>query len=132
MSFFSQIGVNLDQLSQNIARLQEQAATMPDLTDVRQVDGAQTEPAQDQFRTELVQIAGMLAQRTQTVRKYVEKNAQAFERAAADLQETDGADSLAARQADAFVQAIVATPPSPTPGAPAAPATQPGTGATAW
>ena len=129
MSAFSQISINLEQLSQNIARLQEEAATMPAIAEVRQVDGAQTEPAQDQFRGELAQIASMLAQRTLMVRKYVERNAEAFQNAAIDLQETDGADSLAARQADAFVQAIVATPPS---SAPTAPAAQPGAGSPAW
>lgn len=129
MNVASQIGVNLDLLAQNIARLQEQAATMPAVTEVREVAGAQTEPAQDQFRSQLVAVAGKLALRTQVVRSYVERNAEALQRAATDLQETDGADSLAARQADAFVQGIVS---APAPQAPTAPSSQPGTGATAW
>lgn len=136
MSFMSQIGLNLEQLAQNISRLQEEAATMPPSSEVRQVEGAQSEPAQEDFRAQLASIAGTLAAHTSRVRQYVERNASAFEQAAAAMQETDGADSLAARQANAFVQGIVADPATPAPGsapAPAGGASRPAaTGPTAW
>jgi hypothetical protein len=136
MSFMSQIGINLEQLAQNVARMQEQATTMPPAAQVSKVDGADTEAAQQRYRYELRLVAAEVAILTRQVRAYVERNAAAFESAAAALQETDGADSLAARQADAFVQAIVAPPTKstgPSPSAPAStPSSQPAPGATAW
>lgn len=114
MSFTGSIGFQLDQLMQNIARLQEQAAVLPERSEIVQVDGAADEPAQRSFRGDLVRVAGKLALRTQRVRAYVESNAEAFERAAAAMQETDGAESLTARRADAFVQGIVADQPAAT------------------
>ena len=132
MSFMGQIGINLEQLSQNISRLQEEAATMPASSEVRQVDGAQQEPAQEDFRGQLAQIASTLALRTQRVRGYVERHAAAFESAATAMQETDGADSLAARQANAFVQGIVADPAVPPTTTPAGTPQRPASGPTAW
>ncbi|WP_159501988.1 hypothetical protein [Microbacterium sp. 18062] len=112
MSFAGLIGFQLDQLMQNIARLQEQAAVLPERSEIVQVDGAADEPAQRSFRGDLIKVAGQLALETQKVRKFVENNAEAFERAAAAMQDTDGAESLTARRADAFVQGIVADPPT--------------------
>jgi hypothetical protein len=137
MSIMGQIGINLEQLAQNIARLQEQAATMPVSADIVQVDGAREEDPQKEFRSKLLQVTQRLAKQTQNVRAYVDRNAAAFERAAANMQDTEGADSLAARQADAFVQAIVSNPSTPSSSAPQPqpqPSTtsRPETGATAW
>jgi Fe2+ transport system protein B len=135
MSFMSQIGLDLEQLAQNVSRLMEQAATMPAPAEVQQVEGANEEHAQQTYRSSLRSVAIDIAQQTSRVRAYVEANAAAFERAAANMQQTDGADSLAARQADAFVQSIVADPVAPQ--APSTPSStssssRPGTGATAW
>ncbi|MBZ4488310.1 hypothetical protein LQ938_14030 [Microbacterium sp. cx-55] len=120
MSF---IGINFDQLTQNITKLLEQAATIPDRAAVRQVEGAGEEPAQANYRKQLTStVASQLANEIDSVRKFVEANAAAFQKAAASMQETEGADSLAARQADALVQDVVAAPSaSPAPGTPPAP-----------
>lgn len=115
MSF---IGINFDQLSQNITQLLTQAATLPEGAEVRRVEGAKQEHAQSAYRSKLVLVAQQLSAELEKVRKFVEENASAFEKAAQSMQETEGADSLAARQADAFVQGIVAPPTSAAGGAP--------------
>jgi predicted sugar kinase len=83
---------------------------MPEASTVRAIEGARDDDAQQAFHAKLENVAPELATQIQLIRAYVEKNAEAFERAAARMQETEGADSLAARQAGAFVEEIVATP----------------------
>ncbi len=132
MSIIGQIGIDLDLLSQNIARMQEQAATLPAASEVRQVEGAREEPAQERFRSDLAKVASALSRKTQKVRLFVERNAAALEQAASALQETDGADSLAARQANAFVESVIASDTvAPAPSAPTT-SSRPAPGATAW
>jgi hypothetical protein len=57
MSF---IGINFDQLQQNISKMFEQAATLPAPDAVREVNGASQEPAQSNYRNQLSDVARAL------------------------------------------------------------------------
>ncbi|MDY0829890.1 hypothetical protein SK224_12225 [Microbacterium sp. BG28] len=136
MSSISQIALDLAQLAQNIARLQEQASAIPDRAQVTQVQGAQQEQAQQTYLNSLSRLAERVGRKTELVRLYVETNAEALQKAADALQSTDGDTSLAARRASAFIDASVANPPAPvtsTGGSPtSAPAPTSGPTPTAW
>lgn len=138
MSTLGIIGINLDLLQQNISRMLEQAAVLPPVSEVVRTEGARDEDGQRLVNNRLMDVARQVAWRTEMVRTYVERNAAAFEAAAAGLQETDGQSSLAARQADAFVDGIVTTSPASSSNAPSttptpsAPATSPGADNDAW
>lgn len=132
MSFISQIALNLDLLAQNISRLQEQAATLPSQSAVAVVQGARTEAAQDNYARLLGQLMERVGAKTEQVRMYVENNAASLQRAADVLQQTDGDQSLAARQAAAFVDAVAAdAAATPAPVAPPAPG-RPGSAPQPW
>lgn len=111
MSIANQISLSLDVLMQNITRLQEQAATMPSWEEVATARGADTEAAQADYFSALGDLAERIAVKTQVVRLYVEQNAEALQKAAEALTETDGNTSLEARQAAAFINAATANPP---------------------
>lgn len=131
MSFISQIALNLDLLAQNVARLQEQAATLPSQSAVATVQGARTEAAQDNYATALEALMRRVGVKTEQVRLYVENNAASLQRAADVLQQTDGDQSLAARQAAAFVDGVAADAATPAPVAPPAPG-RPGSAPQPW
>ncbi|WDG18496.1 hypothetical protein [Microbacterium sp. Clip185] len=124
MSSISQIALDLAQLAQNIVRLQEQASAIPERAQVAQVEGANQEDAQQTYLLNLKTVASKVAAKTEVIRLYIEHNAQALQKAADALQNTDGDNSLAARRATAFIDASItsATPPA-TPGGVAAPQT---------
>ena len=77
MSSITQIALDLAQLAQNIARLQEQAAAIPDRARVAQVEGANQEDAQRTYFRSLEVLAARIGQRTEVVRRYVDANAEA-------------------------------------------------------
>lgn len=104
MSVVNQIALSLDILAQNIARLQEQAATMPTAREIVTTRGADGEKAQADYIEALRVVAGEVARKTQLVRLYVEHNAEALQKASHALLETDGNTSLEARQTAAFIQ----------------------------
>ncbi|QCQ17798.1 hypothetical protein [Microbacterium sp. RG1] len=108
MSSITQIALDLAQLAQNIARLQEQANAIPAKGEVAQVEGANQEHAQATYLQSLSRLATAISKKTETVRLYVETNAEALQKAADALQNTDGDNSLAARRASAFIDASVA------------------------
>lgn len=113
MSSITQIALDLAQLAQNIARLQEQASAIPERAQVAQVQGADQENAQQTYRDTLKRVASKVANKTEVIRLYVENNAQALQKAADALQTTDGDNSLAARRASAFIDASVASSSAP-------------------
>ncbi|GAB3151653.1 hypothetical protein GCM10027058_18140 [Microbacterium neimengense] len=108
MSSISQIALDLAQLAQNIVRLQEQASAIPERAQVAQVEGANQEDAQQTYFRSLHALATRIGLKTEVVRMYVDTNAQALQKAADALQNTDGDNSLAARRASAFIDASIA------------------------
>lgn len=134
MSSITQIALDLAQLAQNIARLQEQAAAIPERARVAQVEGANQEDAQRTYFRSLEVLAKRIGQRTEVVRRYVDTNAEALQKAADALQNTDGDTSAEARRASAFIEASIASAP-PAPGgssSASAPAPTSGAAPKAW
>lgn len=132
MSSISQIALDLAQLAQNIVRLQEQAATLPPRTQIQMVEGANQEAAQQTYINRLSDYAQMVGRKADVVRLYVEHNAEALQKAADALQNTDGDTSLAARQASAFIEAAAEASPAPTSTTSSTSSTRPDSNSRAW
>jgi cytochrome c556 len=106
------IGYDLSILAKNIATLQQQASSMPEPTEVKQVEGGGDQPGEVHYTTRLTAVATLLADRVNKVRKFVTYNADALNAAAQALGETDSTSDQAATQATTFIDSIVETSPT--------------------
>ncbi|MCR2816343.1 hypothetical protein [Microbacterium jiangjiandongii] len=97
-----------DIAAHNASTLQQVSAELPPSSAIVQVDGNRTEDAPDHFTARLETRSRAIAQRVETIRKFVAANAEALSNAVTALRESDQMSASAADQTAALIDDVAA------------------------